>query len=352
MYYINGRFLTQKMTGIQRFAWQMCLSLVQNGVDICVIMPGSKTEKRDYPFKTIEYGTDMGPLWEQIFLPLFLFKHPDAELISFSGLGPIFAKRHISTIHDLSFFANKNWFSLPYRLYYRILTPILARKCKALITVSEFSKSEIVKYLGINPNKIVVIYNAVADTFFDKSEEGSIDARFQKPFVLAVSSLDPRKNFSMLVQAFEESDIETHKLYIIGAYHAAFSQTNLTHKSGKIEFLGHVDDNILKQAYRHASLFIYPSLYEGFGIPPLEAMASGCPVLLSDIEVFHEIDGNNALYCDPNNKEDIIKNIKFALDAKNAHFISDLKDKGFAKSRCYNWEASGLKLKMALLKND
>lgn len=348
-YYINGRFLTQKMTGIQRFALQMCIALHQNGVDICVIMPHFKLKENHFPFKIIEYGKNIGPLWEQICLSHFLHKHPNATLISFSGIGPVFAKRHITTIHDLSFFVNKHWFSFLYRLYYKIMTPLLVKHCTAIITVSEFSKKEIIKYLKVKPEKITVIYNAVSETFLTPCHTIT-DYRFKRPFILAVSSLDPRKNFKTLVRAFETSNITTHKLYIIGTHQSSFSSPDIECKSDRIEFLGHVDDDILKQAYSSASLFVYPSLYEGFGIPPIEAMSLGCPVLLSDIEVFHEINGDAALYCSPTSEDDIIKKIKFALDFENKSVIDDLKISGLKKSRNYSWAASGLKLKQTLLK--
>lgn len=349
--YINGRFLTQKQTGIPRFAYQMCLAMHQLGVNFEVLAPKNILSSYDCPFKVTVCGALKGHLWEQISLPLYLKKFSDALLISFSGLGPIFKKKHIATIHDIAFMVNKKWFSVPYRILYGCLTPILVRHCSKILTVSQFSKNEIVKYLHVDPAKIEVVYNAVSSELSATSSIDSVDERFTQPYLLAVSSIDPRKNFKMLVDAFLSSGISTHKLYIIGGKATSFGEVGLDiSNSGQVEFLGFVDDALLKQAYKNASLFVYPSLYEGFGIPPIEAMSAGCPVLVSDIDVFHEVNEDAAWYCNPNDKESIIAQIQFILSSENRPLVEQKIKLGKQQSQKYDWQHSANQLKNILKK--
>ena len=344
--FINGRFLTQRTTGIQRFAYQMCLALFRKNVHFEVVMPDSPATVSDIPFNIIKYGKHSSPLWEQIWLPLFLRKYPDALLISFSGLGPMFRKSHISTIHDLSFYVNKRWFSTAYRLMYGTTTPIMAKHCKGLITVSEFSKKEIVRFLDVDPDKIHVIYNAVSESFTKEGDNSTVqDSRFNEKYLLAVSSLDPRKNFNALIEAFRKADLPDYKLYIIGGRQASFAGGSLEGKEDdRVKYLGHVDDAVLKQAYRGASLFVYPSLYEGFGIPPIEAMSLSCPVLVSDIDVFKEVYADAAWYCNPNDTDDIASKMEMILNPSNTAKVKLKREAGLLQCQKYSWDSSAEKL--------
>lgn len=292
LFYVNGRFLTQPMSGTNRFAYELCLGLVRRGVRFVVLTP-------DVPFST-DYDVSgfeikrislfSSHLWEQVTLPLYLWRNP-TPLLSLKGLGPLFKRNQVSTIHDISYLVHPSWFSLPYRLYYRIMTPIMAKHSKRVITVSEFSKSEISSRLHLPSDKISVVYNAPSDKF--RRNEKNSDSTEQ--FILAVSSLDPRKNLSLVFQAYLKSEQKV-PLYVIGDRHPAFGDVVLP-ENDRIRFLGRVSDAELCDYYSRCSLFVYPSLYEGFGLPPLEAMAAGCRhVVLSDIPVFREVFADNVRY--------------------------------------------------------
>ena len=333
--------MTQKQTGIPRFAYQMCLALHQMGVDFEVVAPKNILSSYECPFKVTKTGKLTGHLWEQISLPRYVTGYKEAMLVSFSGLGPIFKRNHIATIHDVAFMVDKTWFSLPYRILYGMLTPMVAKKCAKIITVSNFSKDEIVRYLGVDAAKISVVYNAVTNNISDGQDSPEVDERFKEPYLLAVSSMDPRKNFKRLIEAYSESGITSHKLYIIGGKAASFGNANVdenTHSG--VEFLGFVNDDVLQQAYQHASLFLYPSLYEGFGIPPIEAMSLGCPVLVSDLPVCHEVNADAAWYCDPYSKTDIIKKIQYVLDPAHLPQVQEKVQLGYAQYQKYNWRKS------------
>lgn len=343
MIYINGRFLTQIPTGVQRFAFELCKQLQKNGLEFKVLAPKNVLDTYEYDFEVVIIGRFTSHLWEQVELPVFLLCNNQPLLISFSGLGPVFYKKHITTIHDLSFYRNSQWFSFYYRAFYKIMTPILVRYVNKIITVSEFSKSEIINILRVPKEKITVVYNAVS---FPSTSEVSEN---KENYILAVSSIDPRKNFLALIKAFNSMNQQEYQLYIVGKNDRVFKGNDLGDfcSRNNIKFLGYIFDKALIDYYKKASLFVYPSLYEGFGIPPIEAMSCGCPVLVSDIPVIREVCGDAAFYCNPYDYADIAARMKQILsDKKN---VINKINKGFEQIKQYNWEESAQKV-LALIK--
>ncbi len=329
LFYMNGRFLTQPMSGTNRFAYELCLGLVRRGVRFVVLTPNVPLSK-DYDvsgFEIKRISPFSSHLWEQVTLPFFLWRNP-TPLLSLKGLGPLFKRNQVSTIHDMSYLVHPSWFSLPYRLYYRIMTPIMAKHSKRLITVSEFSKSEISSRLHLPSEKISVVYNAPSDIFCRDGKNNDSTEQF----ILAVSSLDPRKNLSLVFEAYLKSD-QTVPLYVIGDRHPAFGEVTLP-ENDHIRFLGHVSDEELHDYYSRCSLFVYPSLYEGFGLPPLEALASGCRhVVLSDIPVFREVFADNVRYVKTDDVDGLAHYFNTLDASADSSKIADFIDR-------YSWDKS------------
>ncbi|MDR0798154.1 MAG: glycosyltransferase, partial [Dysgonamonadaceae bacterium] len=224
--YINGRFLTHKMTGIPRFAYEMCRAMYRNRMNIMVVAPKILEELNDFPFPVTYYGKKKSHAWEQWDLYCFMRKKSGALLISFSGLGPICYKPHIPTIHDLSFWENPQWFSFSYNLFYRIFTPWIARKAQRVITVSRFSQKEIAKDLEISVEKIFVVPNAVAPQLQSDAKTNEISrAQSSEKYILMVASRDPRKNVALAVEAFLSLHLDDIKLYLIGDEGSVFKNT-------------------------------------------------------------------------------------------------------------------------------
>jgi len=305
--YINGRFLSQKMTGVNRFAFQMCNALYSHGVKFEVVAPKKIIEDYQPEFPVTRWGILKGPMWELFDLSRFLKKRRNPLLLSFSGLGPLFYHNQVITIHDLAFMVNPEWFSKKYYLFYRLCTPVIAGNARKIITVSNFSKNEIIKFLGMPSEKIVIINNAVSlQCKNDNKPDNPVDVKY----ILSVSSLDPRKNLANLIEAYNMTGLkEDYNLVLAGKCDRLFNIQSTGSIASKS--LGFVTDRRLVQLYKNALLFIYPSLYEGFGIPVLEAMSLGCPVVISDIPVFREIFGDAGCYVDPYStvslKEGILK---------------------------------------------
>lgn len=299
--YINARFLLVRPTGVERYAYEMCRALYAEGADIILLCPknGEVNEAYDISgFRIVRFGICRSHLWEQLILPFFFIGKRKYILLCFTGLGSILVPKKIMTIHDLSFLENASWFSKTYYHYYKIMTPLAARTSEKIITVSKFSKSEILRfYPFLSDEKITVVYNAVDKEKFHpcRIEETSLS----QPYFLAVSSLDPRKNFNRLTEAF--AGINNCQLKIVGGKNHVFGkESSNSHSCNNIEFLGRVTDEELKGLYSNAIAFIFPSLYEGFGLPPIEAMASETVVLASDIPVLREICGDSAIFFNPN----------------------------------------------------
>lgn len=250
----------------------------------------------------------------------------------------------MSTLHDIAFVRYPESFSRSFRYSYQFAIPFILRSSKKIITVSEFSKQEICDIYNIDKEKITVIYNAVSDVFKVNSDHAA-DNEIDEKYIMAVSSINKQKNFHGLIEAFNLLPQESHKLYIIGSINKNFADPELLNKINedpRVKLLGRVSDEELASLYAGASAFVYPSFYEGFGIPPLEAQACGCPVIVSNVASLPEVCADSALYCSPDNVADIANKIQLMISDKalRLNFI----DKGHQNITKYSWESSAAKL--------
>ncbi|KHE67413.1 glycosyltransferase family 1 protein [Halobacillus sp. BBL2006] len=342
--FINGRFLSQETTGVQRYATEVVKAidnLIDSGYihhkDYRFVLLSPKAKKQNLSLKHIEIrtiGMLKGHTWEQLELP---FHTKNNLLINLCNTSPIFKRRQLTVIHDAAVFANKQNFSFSFRLWYQFLYKLQARVASKIITVSNFSKNELVKYLKIDDRRIKVIYegNEHFSNLLSGSAEFQNEIQDYEPYILAVSSLNPNKNFKVIVKALEYIHDKEINVVIAGGTNPKVFSTNGVELSNKVKHLGYVSDNQLKSLYKNAFCFIYPSLYEGFGLPPLEAMTVGCPVIVSDRASLPEVGGDSVIYCDPTNPEDIANKIKNLMDSPELH--NKLINKGFKQSEKFTW---------------
>lgn len=341
MFVVNGRYLTQKATGVHRYAFEICNKLHEMGVDFHVAVPNEIHPDYKFNFKVVKCGSLNTHLWEQISLPRYLKRIGSPLLISFTGCGPINYSNQIMTIHDVSHERYPEWFSKNYYRFYHYMMPRIGKKAHAVLTVSEFSKKEIVDTLGINAEKIHVVHSNVP--FHNKPSKEEVLSFTRNPeaekYILAVSSMDPRKNFIRLVEAFDKIKDKSVKLYIIGMSFKAFNTPNLQKLIGEnVHLPGYIPDEKLQTMYQNALLSVYPSLYEGFGLPPLESMTYGCPVINSDIPALREVSQDAALYVDPYNVDDITQKIEQLL--VDEPLRKELQQKGLLQIKKYSWDKS------------
>lgn len=334
MFVVNGRFLTQKPTGIHRYAFEICNQLAELGVDFYVAVPKEINPDYKINFRTVQCGSLNTHLWEQISLPKYLKQQGCPLLISLSGSGPLNYSNQIITIHDVSHERHPEWFSKNYCRFYGYMMPRIGKKAHAIITVSEFSKKEIVETLGLPSGKIHVINCSIPS--YHTIDDGESDNNSGEKYIVSVSSMDPRKNFIRLVEAFNSIEDKSVKLYIIGMQFKAFNTPDMEKLiKDNVILTGYLEDELLQKMYKNALFSIYPSLYEGFGIPPLESMSYGCPVIVSDIPALREINGEAAMYINPLDVSDM--SLKIDLLIRDAELRNELSQKGREQVKKYSW---------------
>lgn len=247
---------------------------------------------------------------------------------------PIFYKgKLIVTVHDVFHLAMPQFVKgIHKRLYARFMFNMVKYKANKIICVSNFTASELEKYVSIDKNKVEVVYNGIDKEWFNVNLEKPV---YDKPYLLYVGNVKPHKNLINLVKAFELiKDKIPHDLIIVGKKEGFITGDKnifkLTEKmSDRIIFTGYIDDNLLKQYYKQADLFIFPSLYEGFGLPPLESLATGTRVICSDILVLKEICKNMVDYFEPLDIDSISRCIIKNINNKKNDSIINFYD--------YNW---------------
>ncbi len=329
---INARFLTQNITGVQRYAIEVSKYLKKIFRDkITFVSPKNIIhEEISKEIKSIIIGKRTGHLWEQLDLPIFLRKHNYPLLLNLGNTAPLFYKNKISTVYDLAFYHHPEWFSRNFALFYNFLIPKLLKNSKHILTDSNFVKDEMNRIYNINLLNISVIHGAPSALFKIK------EFKDLEKYVLCVGSIDPRKNLVRIIEIFTK--LKKINLIIVGDKNKAFANINVKEIASNITFTGYIQDQELLQLYNKATLFLYPSYYEGFGIPPLEAQASGCPVIASNVASLPEVCGNSVLYCNPYDSNDIMNKV---IDLYNDDELrQDLIKKGFDNIQRFSWEKS------------
>jgi glycosyltransferase involved in cell wall biosynthesis len=256
----------------------------------------------------------------------------------------------VVTIHDCIHLMFPQY--LPNRLaifYARFFMWWATHRARRVLTVSEASKRDILRFCRIPPDKVTVVHNAIDDRFRTappEDEIARIRERFQlhEPFVLYVGNVKPHKNLGRLIEAIyhlHENGYDQLKLLVIGSdiskyadLRRAIHQFNL-HRF--VRFLGFVPDRTLQILYRLASVFAFPSLYEGFGLPPLEAMACGAPVVTSNTSSLPEVVGDAAVLVDPTDARAIAEGLAHVLADPNLR--ADLTRRGIAHAQSFSWAA-------------
>lgn len=347
---VNARFLTQPITGVQRFALEISKALLNlcSNNNIRFFAPNNILSKNEAKELNVEIiGTHTGHLWEQLDLPRHLRKIGSPLLLNFCNTAPIFYKNKLSTLHDITYIRYPNTYSKSFRWFYQIIIPLVLRTSKHIFTVSEFSKKEISKYYHTPKEKISVVYNAVDKAFYPQ-----IDENLKKEnYLLAVSSIKENKNFKMILSAFEEASkqIDNLKLFIAGDLkNNNFSNINLNAfvNNPRIKLLGRISDTELIKYYSNTIAFLFPSLYEGFGIPVLEAQACGCPVIASNAASMPEVLKDSAILVNPLSLEDFVQAISNV--EHNIDYRKQLIKFGFQNQSRFSWDQSGQKIISAI----
>lgn len=319
---INGKFFSQRITGTQRYARELLHQFDRllatedyRGLAIQVFVPKALSNSA-LPMPTYTnlevraVGRMSGTRWEQMEVPYYC---RGQVLLTLSGGAPILHPRNVVALHDAAVAAAPAGYSLPYRLWHKNICRRMARKAEHIFANSNFSKSEIVKWYGADPKRISVI-SLGSDHASRPPADPSALQRFglSGRYVLAVSSHNPNKNFQRIVQAV--SYVNNSVQLVIAGGHDSRIYRNGLQLPAEVRVLGYVSDAELRALYENAACFVFASLYEGFGLPPLEAISCGCPIVLSRAASLPELFEGAACFCDPYSPEDIARAIRRALE--------------------------------------
>lgn len=346
---INGRFLVAKQTGVQRAAYNLVSAIVHADRENEYFLFTCETKRHrvawNFPnFHVITSNLSSqsivkNTLWEQFQLPRLAAKYKIDILHSPANMAPLFYRgKSIIHIHDLCFIVNPQWYSFFFRNWYNFIIPRLARRATKIITNSNHSRNDLIQFCQLEAEHISLVYWAVDEQFFCTNP---IPSEERKDFILYVGSLEPRKNIDNLVLAYQNfrhqhPECRT-KLVLIGGESRLFAQTKLriSDYTDDIILKGFVSEEDLRKYYREATLVAYPSLYEGFGLPPLEAMASGTPVVTSLTSSLPEVVGTAAIKINPHDAEQIAESI--ATVVTDQALQRRLTALGLEHVRIFNW---------------
>lgn len=313
--YINGRFATRSMTGVDRVAYELTSQLRQIATELPegmlvlhLLLPKCSPEQLlALSNSTLGEAKSVsklkGQLWEQFLLP---FQAADGWAINFCNVGPIIGRRQILMIHDAQIYISPESYSFCFRLWYRMLQPFIARRASLLFTVSDYSKNRLEEVRVFPKGKVQVIPNG-ADHMNRISADDSILGRHQlssQNYFLAMGSVSKHKNLICTLNAIAACSSEAPRLVVVGGNVSEIKAVFASSISERVLLLGRVSDEELKALYMHANAFLFPSITEGFGLPPLEAMHCGCPVVASTSGAMSEVCGDTVRYADPDKPDD------------------------------------------------
>jgi glycosyltransferase involved in cell wall biosynthesis len=341
---INGRFLSQRTTGVQRYAREIVVAidviLSQMGDEaetIRLIIPPAASETlplSKIAVRRTSFGS--GHLWDQLVLPF----HARGGVLSFANFGPLVSPRHIVCIHDANTFIFPESYSRSFALLYRSLHPVLGRRATRVATVSQFSADMLVRFGVCRREKIFIAPNGHEHVLRWDARRAQMPLlrALKRPYVLLLGSTAKHKNMGVILiqaAALDEAGID---IVVAGGGSGIFASSSPEARPPNVHHLGYVNDDELAALYENARCLVFPSKTEGFGLPPLEAMAKGCPVISSNAASLVEVGGDAFVYVDPDDRDGWRQAI-IALSG-NADLRASLSLKGRERARLFSWERS------------
>ena len=342
--YINGRFLTQNCTGVQRYCRQVVAAIdlaLQQDVSatlrgfqwFLLAPPGTQCDLNLRQIQFIEVGKGGGHVWEQLYLSRYSRR---GILLSLANSGPVAHRRQIVVIHDAAVFFAPGGFARRYRMLHSLLGRRLSRVAR-IATVSEFSRSELSRALKLPAAAIFIAPNGADHATETTPDSGIIDrlkvSRGKYFVTLGLSTAN--KNIALAIEAHRLLHRPEIKLVIVGESSARVAGAQKLLSQPGVLIAGRLSDEELAGLMHCAAAFVFPSRYEGFGIPPLEAMAQGCPVLASTTPAVIEVCGGAALHFHPDDAPALAKLMQRMIDEPGLR--QELSAKGHTRPGRYKW---------------
>jgi glycosyltransferase involved in cell wall biosynthesis len=312
---VNGRFLSRRVTGVERYG-QEIVRFIGNRCRVEMTRANGVA----------------GHAWEQFILPAKL--KPESILWSPANTGPMMVCGQALTIHDLSPLEHPEWFKKNFALWYRLFLPILAKRVRIIFTPSEYVRQKVMKKFGVE-NVIITPNGVDPSVFHPHAQQTTYD--FPEKYILFVGSIQPRKNLDGLMKAWHDVKNEHMDTWLVVAGEAGHVFRNVKFFGGeRIRFLNYVAEDDLPGIYANAELLVLPSFDEGFGLPALEAMACGTPVIVSDGGALPEIVGDAGWVFELSKPDGLSVAIRECLG--NNDLRLSLRDKGMARAQTFSWQ--------------
>lgn len=340
---INGDFVTLNPNGVARYAREVTSALdaliaeghpLARGLDVNLIVP------RETQLKLGAIGVLLVPEYSRPRLPQFwvqaqLPRHVPGGLLSFCNLAPISVSRQIACIHDLHTRLMPESYGLLFRWAHRLILPALGRRAAHITTVSQLSRGHLAACGIADANKITVTYNGADHATRWDAGRSQLQPVSDRPYVLCLGRDQKYKNIELLVRLAPLLDAMGLDLWMAGDAGEAVVSKFASPVPTNLRLLGRISDDDFKKALAGALCFLFPSRIEGFGLPAVEAMASGCPVVASTSPCLPEVCGDAALYADPDDLDgwaDAIGRLRFRPELRRG-----LVEAGFAQAGRYTW---------------
>jgi len=361
---VNAQFLVEnKLEGLGWFTYETLRRIIQKHQEHTFYLIFSSENYKQFLFSKNVIPIVVGPkynhplVWLYKFecaIPLLMRKYKADLFFSPTGIYPLFSSMPaVSVIHDINFVHYPKHLPVWYRFYYNVLFPKLARKAVRLATVSEFSKYDIVKQYGIDASKIDVVYNGANENLSPISEEKKDKVRMEitqgNPYFVFVGATPPRKNMINLFKAFDlfkKQHNNNYKLVLVGAkkwWSDSIRETyEQMHFRDEVLFTGRVSTNSLNEIVAASEAMTYVSLFEGFGIPLLEAMWCETAIITSNCTSMPEVAKDAAIYVDPFSPQSIADGMQTI--ASNPELRQHLIENGRIRRHDFSWEASADRL--------
>lgn len=357
---INGRFLYNRTTGVERVSLALLRELyaLRGQDEIMVFIPGSDKPLPPEQWTTLQCHRPVCSrlnrhLWEHLTLAKLCRQYEADLLFCPANTGPYLRRfKMVLMVHCVSYYLFPETYSLSFRIFYNFLIPRLAKAARRVVTVSESSRHDMMRILELPPENIEVLTNGIDDIFFEprQPEDRASLAKIGVPddYLLTVSALSSRKNLKRILEGYFQAVAEAPQLVpplvLVGAATGGLRRDPALARyvdEERLIFLGYRQDDELSRIYRNARLFLYPSLYDSFGLPPLEAMASGVPAVVSNSSCFPEIVGDGAIKVQPLNVTEIAQAILSGL--QDSALRESLIKRGPEVARQYRWSTTAVK---------
>jgi glycosyltransferase involved in cell wall biosynthesis len=352
---IDARMFSDAFTGIGRYNFEITKRFfdLEQGIEWVLFLNEPEFSKFDFPdcVKKVCVNASHYSLAEQTkFFSLLNKEKCDLVWFTHFNMPLLYRRPCVVTIHDttLSFYPGKKMGQWWRKLAYKLVITNAVRSAKRIITVSKNTRDDVVKLFGISLKKIEPVWNGLSPDFHPCTEKDHEDVRkkfkLSEQFLLYTGVWREHKNLVRLLRAFAKVKKEQSKIELVITgrqdphYPEVLEMVKEQELVDAVKFVGLVDFSDLQKLYSAATAYVFPSLYEGFGLPPLEAMAAGTPTIVSDSSAIPEVCGDAAEYFDPENIDEIAEKISFIL--RNDKRKNELVTKGFEQIKKFSWDKS------------